>query len=122
MTEADLRYMADMARERFDQIMDVLKDMPRPLLLMIRWVKGVSHGSKIFPLEQNIALACSKWLKGRIVACLKMWPGSLTNCRLLSVHEWKPLDGGGGDILTRTLFQVVSVDFRQEEIVAIGWQ
>jgi hypothetical protein len=38
MTDADLAYMAHMAQQRFDQIMDVLKHMPTPLLLIIRWV------------------------------------------------------------------------------------
>ena len=37
MTEADLAHMRVMAQQHFDQIMAVLKDMPRCLLLVIRW-------------------------------------------------------------------------------------
>ena len=36
MTEKDLDYMRVMAQQHFDKIMDVLKDMPRPMLLIIR--------------------------------------------------------------------------------------
>ncbi|XP_025114972.1 uncharacterized aarF domain-containing protein kinase 5-like isoform X2 [Pomacea canaliculata] len=36
MTESDLAYMRKMAQDHFDQIMKVLKDMPRCLLLVIR--------------------------------------------------------------------------------------
>lgn len=37
MSESDLAYMRKMAQDHFDQIMKVLKDMPRCLLLVIRW-------------------------------------------------------------------------------------
>jgi len=36
MTAEDLEYMRVMAQQHFDKIMAVLKDMPRPMLLIIR--------------------------------------------------------------------------------------
>ena len=36
MTASDLEYMRVMAQQHFDKIMAVLKDMPRPMLLIIR--------------------------------------------------------------------------------------
>ena len=36
MTARDLEYMRVMAQQHFDKIMAVLKDMPRPMLLIIR--------------------------------------------------------------------------------------
>ena len=38
MTAEDLAYMRVMAQQNFDKIMAVLKDMPRPMLLYIRYV------------------------------------------------------------------------------------
>lgn len=37
LTDEDLRYMAEFARTRFDKIMTTLKDMPRSLLLVVRY-------------------------------------------------------------------------------------
>ncbi|GLH01542.1 uncharacterized protein GBIM_07669 [Gryllus bimaculatus] len=36
LTEEDMKYMTDVARERFDKIMAALRDMPRNLLLVVR--------------------------------------------------------------------------------------
>ncbi|KAG8430272.1 hypothetical protein GDO86_018104, partial [Hymenochirus boettgeri] len=36
LTREETRYMQDMAREHFDDIMRVLRDMPRPMLLVFR--------------------------------------------------------------------------------------
>jgi len=36
LTAADLEYMRVMAQQHFDKIMSVLKQMPRPMLLIIR--------------------------------------------------------------------------------------
>jgi aarF domain-containing kinase len=36
LSEEDLKYMTEMARQRFDKVMEVLRAMPRPLLLVIR--------------------------------------------------------------------------------------
>ena len=36
MSRLDIQYMKKMAARRFDQIMAVLREMPRPMLLMIR--------------------------------------------------------------------------------------
>ena len=39
LTEKDLEHIRNMAQKHFDKIMCVLKDMPRPLLLVIRLVE-----------------------------------------------------------------------------------
>ena len=41
MTAADLEYMQVMAQQHFDKIMAVLKDMPRPMLLIIRSTSSI---------------------------------------------------------------------------------
>lgn len=38
MTKEDLKHMQYMAQKHFDKIMQVLKDMPRPIILIIRLV------------------------------------------------------------------------------------
>lgn len=37
---ADARYMQEMAQQRFDQITLTLRQLPREMLLVIRWVVG----------------------------------------------------------------------------------
>jgi aarF domain-containing kinase len=36
LSEEDLKYMTEMARERFDKIMEALRAMPRSMILVIR--------------------------------------------------------------------------------------
>jgi aarF domain-containing kinase len=36
LSEEDLKYMTEMARERFDKVMEALRAMPRSMLLVIR--------------------------------------------------------------------------------------
>jgi len=36
LSEEDLKYMSEMARERFDKVMEALRAMPRSMLLVIR--------------------------------------------------------------------------------------
>lgn len=38
LSDDDIKYIAEFARKRFDKIMHTLKDMPRSLLLVIRFV------------------------------------------------------------------------------------
>lgn len=38
MTDEDLEHMKYMAQQHFDKIMKVLREMPRPMLLIIRFV------------------------------------------------------------------------------------
>ena len=44
MTEKDIEHMKVQAKEHFDKIMVVLKEMPKPLLLMIRYVRELLWG------------------------------------------------------------------------------
>jgi aarF domain-containing kinase len=39
LNEQDMRYMTEMARQRFDKVMEALRAMPRTMLLVIRWVQ-----------------------------------------------------------------------------------
>nr|XP_032816131.1 uncharacterized aarF domain-containing protein kinase 5 isoform X3 [Petromyzon marinus] len=41
LTAPELRYMQEMARERFDRIMEVLKQLPRPMLLVFRNINTI---------------------------------------------------------------------------------
>jgi aarF domain-containing kinase len=36
LSEEDLAYMTEMARQRFDKVMEALRAMPRSMLLVIR--------------------------------------------------------------------------------------
>ena len=47
MTEKDIEHMKIQAKEHFDKIMVVLKDMPKPLLLMIRYVRACMWQSEL---------------------------------------------------------------------------
>jgi len=52
MTAQDLEYMRVMAQQHFDRIMAVLKDMPRPMLLIIRY--GNSCFVLVAVVEQSL--------------------------------------------------------------------
>jgi hypothetical protein len=47
LSEQDIRYMTEMARQRFDKVMEALHDMPRTMLLVIRWVHRQYFKSKL---------------------------------------------------------------------------
>ena len=55
MTSDELQYMRNMAKSHFDQITNILKRMPRSLLLVIRYIK-------ISFLSSIAAAACSSKL------------------------------------------------------------
>ncbi|CAH1797749.1 unnamed protein product [Owenia fusiformis] len=61
MTEEDLEYMAKMAAQRFDKIMIVLKEMPRPMLLMIRNLNTIRAINRIHghPVDRYTIMARS---------------------------------------------------------------
>lgn len=40
LNEEDMRYMTYMAKKRFDRIMQALRQMPKNMLLVIRYVKA----------------------------------------------------------------------------------
>ena len=46
MSADDINYMKNMAQNHFDQIMEVLKDMPRPMLLLIRYLDMLESSCK----------------------------------------------------------------------------
>lgn len=61
LSEEDLKYMTEMARERFDKVMEALRAMPRSMLLVIRNLNTVraiarEHGD---PVDRYVALARS---------------------------------------------------------------
>jgi aarF domain-containing kinase len=47
LSEQDVRYMTEMARHKFDKVMEALRAMPRTMLLVIRWVKHQYFKSKL---------------------------------------------------------------------------
>ena len=66
MTEADIAYMRERAHKHFDQIMNVLKDMPRPMLLIIRNLNTVraitrDHGHPVdrYSIMAHVAISGS---------------------------------------------------------------
>lgn len=53
MTKEDLKHMQYMAQKHFDKIMQVLKDMPRPIILIIRLVFTLVCFCKFCPILLN---------------------------------------------------------------------
>lgn len=38
LTDEDAKYMKEMAKERFDRVMEVLRNLPLPMLFIFRYV------------------------------------------------------------------------------------
>ena len=47
MNAAEVKYMEQAMIKRGEKVVQVLKDMPRKLLLVIRWVRRCSEGAQV---------------------------------------------------------------------------
>ncbi|KAK2149688.1 hypothetical protein LSH36_442g03031 [Paralvinella palmiformis] len=97
MTEKDIEHMKIQAKEHFDKIMVVLKDMPKPLLLMIRNLNTIraihrGHGHPVdrYTIMARIAIS-GAYTKGEYVGLIGqiklVWERFLFDYKLTS-EKW----------------------------------
>lgn len=61
LSEDDMKYMTAMARERFDKITTALRQMPKNLLLVIRYVPLTNQRSQLLSLQYKTLPTTCSW-------------------------------------------------------------